>query len=297
MKLIKKHKQLIHKDFTASVLLIIIGLVCLGVSIYYFRNNKEPMTRGEKIDLNDYVREISIHDNELPNEANASLIINKCYGKFHNYHDVIIARSGSSIDDYYFFAIGLDDGSVMVLRSTSDDCDELEKLSEATLSSKTAHGLVFSGHLMNIKDGIVKDKYINNINTLIQKGVLSKDVKVRYSVIGTNDGCTRENEANLIIFFIGCISLIFNIFTFPIKDVDDSTSSQSGGKKYRINGKRLKRYFIKSIFCIILIFIIMIFRISGLYSGIEDIIRSLLISVFGGIFVAVIMDLLSDDPV
>lgn len=173
-------------------------------TVYIIVDNFDLILYGKIVNLNEYVQNLSEYDDELPERVTVTLNVNRCYGQFYTY-----TSGGKHRKTHYLYAIGLDDGSIMIL-----DIDEvrekeyLDRLTRKTLSSENSDTLVYNGKLyVETKQTKIK-KYDDYVNGLIDKGIISGDTKIRYSCVIIN----YEGRVGCIIFLGLCI--VFDVLFF-----------------------------------------------------------------------------------
>lgn len=207
------------KNNAAGLFAVVMALVFFGVAAYYFSMNEALIVSGTVVNMNDYINNSSEYVEQLPMSNTVSLRFDKCYGQFYTYTTGGYGRH-SSRTDHYLYAIGLDDGSVMALETHGTDLDNLNHMAEVTLESGTTDGLELVGVLHELRNGDIKDRFINHIDVLKTNGTLSPDIKVRYVQVN------YSGDRGLVIFtFITFIVFGVSMVILALKECGGNLSN------------------------------------------------------------------------
>lgn len=167
-----------------AVSMLIIGIICVVISVTILVSNFNYFVLGKTVSLNDYITEQNSMIVNLPVNEMVSVTINKSYGNFAEHSSI---KYGD--DEYYI--VKLDDNSTIVIEISASKKTEigiLDKITEDTYSSKDGKSyssLTYTGNLMEISNNKVQKYYDESIEELKEAKVIDDSTYVRYLMINS----------------------------------------------------------------------------------------------------------------
>ena len=185
-------KKISANDVIGVLIMVVFGTALILYSISVFAKYRNYILYNECINLNEYIENMS-DDDSLPVGEVVSLNVNKCYGMFYKK-----TSRGKHKTTSYYYAVGLNDGSVMVIIATTYRKD-MDRMAEYTLSGEDPNSLTLYGTLNSQRKG-VSTRFTDEVNYLKGEGIIPQDAKVRY--VSMSDGDGKAAAIMLIVFFL-----------------------------------------------------------------------------------------------
>ncbi|MBO6166373.1 MAG: hypothetical protein J6O17_08420 [Eubacterium sp.] len=209
------------------VIWYVMGAFFILLSVFWFIRDFEYITTGKTTNLNQYIDNISIYgyEDELPIGDIVNLRVDRCYGLFDSR---TVHRRRSPDTTYYYYVVGLNDGSVMMVYAADGAHDDFDRMAGFTLSGEDPNAVRVVGKLKKFKDGWLKDDYKKYINNLISEGILPSDVNVRYVSLTDDGGQGAAIFAYSLMVLIGIL-----LIKLGIDDKNGKIQHKSGLNNYR----------------------------------------------------------------
>lgn len=227
------------EELFAYVLLIAFSILVLAFTFRIAYKERDYLASGESIDLNEYIRNIRLYNNELPMDQVCTLRVDRCYGLFYSYTTPGGYRHRSTTT--YYYVIGLEDGSVMVINTSELDNTEFDRMAGYTLSGQDANVMVYTGYVQKLNDGL-REYYDSHVNYLKEQGYLDSDAEVRY-VSMSNAGSRGFNV--FLIFLMLSLVLISILMCVEIRKKSvEERQYERAEKRYPITKKDVVKWIV-----------------------------------------------------